>query len=114
MATVDSGTRFPYFLLWIAGHRPHCAWKNRSLNARKGELTKTKAELEKALEELKADLATQTANRAEEKVRAEYEAKAKKQAEKEAAIEPSLASAGNGGLKSSDWSGPTPLDDILK
>ena len=39
----------------------------RSLNARKGELTKTKAELEKALEELKADLATQTANRAEEK-----------------------------------------------
>ena len=40
---------------------------SRSLNARKGELTKTKAELEKALEELRADLATQTANRAEEK-----------------------------------------------
>ena len=62
----------------------------------------------------KAKLEAEMRKELEEKVRAEYEAKAKKQAEKEAAIEPSLASAGNGGLKSSDWSGPTPLDDILK
>lgn len=62
----------------------------------------------------KAKLEAEVRKEVEEKVRKEFEDKAKKQAEKEAAIEPSLASAGNGGLNSSDWSGPTPLDDILK
>ena len=53
----------------------------------------------------------------EAKVRKELEAeqqqKADKQQQKRAAIDPSLASSTSQGLKSDDFAGPTPLDDIL-
>lgn len=53
----------------------------------------------------------------EAKVRKELEAeqqqKAEKQQQKRAAIDPSLASSTSGGLKSDDFAGPTPLEDIL-
>lgn len=53
----------------------------------------------------------------EAKVRKELEAeqqqKADKQQQKRAAIDPSLASSTSQGLKSDDFAGPTPLEDIL-
>ena len=44
----------------------------------------------------------------------EYQQKAEKEQKKRDAIPPSLSSQGKGGLSADDYSGPTPLEDILK
>lgn len=73
------------------------------------------AEALKDVDGYKAKLEADVRKDVEAKVRAEYEAKLKKQQEKEGAILPTLSGASSkGGLKSDDWSGPTPLDEILK
>lgn len=73
------------------------------------------AEALKDVDGYKAKLEADVRKEVEEKVRAEYEAKLKKQKEKEDAILPTLSGASSkGGLKSDDWSGPTPLEEILK
>ncbi|MFD1216409.1 hypothetical protein [Microbulbifer celer] len=73
------------------------------------------AEALKDVDGYKARLREEVRKEEEAKVRAEYEAKLQKQQEKEGAILPSLSDApSRGGLKSDDWSGPTPLDEILK
>jgi chromosome segregation ATPase len=59
-----------------------------SLNARKGKLTETKAELEEALATLNADLAKETQNRADEK--AENEQTIKDAQEGEAAVDQAI------------------------
>merc|ERR550514_30076 len=59
-----------------------------SLNARHGTLTETKAKLEEEITALNADLATQTANRAEEK--AENEQTVKDAEEGEAAVDQAI------------------------
>lgn len=53
-----------------------------------------------------------------EEVRAElekeYQQKSEKEQKKREAIPPSLSNQGKGGLSADDYSGPTPLEDILK
>lgn len=44
----------------------------------------------------------------------EFQQKAEAQQKKRDAIQPSLSSQGKGGLSADDYSGPTPLEDILK
>lgn len=73
------------------------------------------AEALKDVDSYKAKLEADVRKDVEAKLRAEYEAKYQKQQEKEGAVLPSLSDApSKGGLKSDDWSGPTPLEDILK
>ena len=69
----------------------------------------------KDVDSYKAKLEAEVRKDVEAKVRQEIEAEQKKKADKEAAIDPSLASTSSkGGLKSDDYAGPTPLDEILK
>ena len=81
------------------------------------ETAKKAAEYEamKDVDAYKARLEADVRKDVEAKVRKEIEAEQKKKADKEAAIDPSLASTSSkGGLKSDDYAGPTPLDEILK
>ena len=69
----------------------------------------------KDVDSYKAKLEADVRKDVEAKVRKEIEAEQKKKADKEAAIDPSLASTSSkGGLTSDDYAGPTPLDEILK
>lgn len=69
----------------------------------------------KDVDSYKAKLEADVRKDVEAKLRQEIEAEQKKKADKEAAIDPSLASTSSkGGLKSDDYAGPTPLDEILK
>lgn len=67
------------------------------------------------VDEYKAKLEAQLRTELEGKLRAELQAEQEKQQKKDAAILPSLTGVNSkGGLSSSDWSGPTSLDQILK
>jgi len=69
----------------------------------------------KDVDSYKAKLEAEVRKDVEAKLRKELEAEQEKKAKKEAAIDPSLASTSSkGGLKSDDYAGPTPLDEILK
>jgi hypothetical protein len=69
----------------------------------------------KDVDSYKAKVEADVRKDVEAKVRKEIEAEQKKKADKEAAIDPSLASTSSkGGLTSDDYAGPTPLDEILK
>lgn len=78
---------------------------------------KTQIELREAgdLPSLRAKIEAETAAKVRAEVEAEYKAKAEKDAATRAAIPRSLADARNtGGQNGVVWSGPTPLEDILK
>lgn len=67
------------------------------------------------VETYKAKLKAEARKEVEEEVRKEQEEKQQKLDKKRAAADPSLASANSkGGLSSNDYSGPTPLNEILK
>lgn len=69
----------------------------------------------KDVESYKAKLKAEVRSELEEQIRKEQEAAQARLEKKRAAADPSLASASSkGGLSSSDYSGPTPLDEILK
>lgn len=69
----------------------------------------------KDVDSYRAKLEAEVRKDVEAKLRKELEAEQEKKAKKEAAIDPSLASTSSkGGLKSDDYAGPTPLDEILK
>lgn len=67
------------------------------------------------IDEYRSQLQREAEEKAEAKIRAEYEAKMLRQQAKEGAILPTLSgTSSKGGLKSDDWSGPTSLENILK
>lgn len=82
------------------------------------ETAKKAAELDqlKNVDEYKAKVEAEARAEIEAKVRKELEEKYQRQAAKDEALSvPSLAGTpSKGGLSSSDYAGPTPLDDILK
>lgn len=67
----------------------------------------------KDVDSYKAKLRQQVEAELRKELEAEQQQKAEKQQRKRDAIDPSLASSTSNGLKSDDYAGPTPLDNIL-
>ena len=67
----------------------------------------------KDVDSYKAKLEQEIEAKVRKELEAEQQQKAEKQQRKRDAIDPSLASSTSNGLKSDDYAGPTPLDDIL-
>ena len=67
----------------------------------------------KDVDSYKAKLKQELEAELRKELEAEQQQKAEKQQRKRDAIDPSLASSASNGLKSDDYAGPTPLDDIL-
>ena len=67
----------------------------------------------KDVDSYKAKLRQEVEAELRKELEAEQQQKAEKQQRKRDAIDPSLASSTSNGLKSDDYAGPTPLDDIL-
>lgn len=67
----------------------------------------------KDVDSYKAKLRQEVEAELRKELEAEQQQKAEKQQRKRDAIDPSLASSASNGLKSDDYAGPTPLEDIL-
>lgn len=67
----------------------------------------------KDVDSYKAKLRQEVEAELRKELEAEQQQKAEKQQRKRDAIDPSLASSTSNGLKSDDYAGPTPLEDIL-
>lgn len=67
----------------------------------------------KDVDSYKAKLRQEVEAELRKELEAEQQQKAEAQQRKRDAIDPSLASSTSGGLKSDDYAGPTPLEDIL-
>ena len=67
----------------------------------------------KDVDSYKAKLQQEIEAKVRKELEAEQQQKAEKQQRKRDAIDPSLASSTSNGLKSDDYAGPTPLDNIL-